>query len=269
MIYEITMNDRDTSKQKLGVVIDRRHICGAVVFSCQYRRKKIPTTINKLMSFIQKGHPSSSSDSKFFSIPPDRNAVMAAGHLSGVELDIMNVDLLKQDVALLWSYWDIIQAGDGYEKIARLCPYFVDAFIETLRVDDIEIHNNDSDWTYLPGMPNFPRAKWSDDNNPKWKKQYIDHLNKNLSNTLTALKDIGVISSLMIDMKTQLQKNILKIKEQLSKLEDIEDAPVHELLLPMLHDLYDEKVAKMQKFLPGYSYAQIFQYVLTMEKEVG
>lgn len=60
------------------------------------------------------------------------DAARTIGILSGQQMDVMDVTLLKEDVALIWAYWGVIHGGKEYEKIARLCPYFVDGFLEVI-----------------------------------------------------------------------------------------------------------------------------------------
>lgn len=260
LMYKIILNDTQEAKSRLGVVVDRAHIYGAIVFSCQFRQKKIPTTIARLMDSMSKGS----------------NMVgdaMAVGLLRGHEMDVMDVNLLKQDVALIWAYWGIIQGGEEYQKIARLCPYFVDGFLEVLdaykNTQFDHIHDDKADWTYFPGMPNnkpsAPKRFGAD--LTAWKPQYIRKLKEELPKVVAALQAAEGVSTIVgSDMQAQLNKNKREIEKKIRDLES-DDPEVHELLLPMLHDLYDEKVNEVHKFMDKYSWAQILQLMLTNESK--
>ena len=264
MMYEIILNDTQVAKSRLGIVVDRAHIYGAIVFSCQFRKKKIPTTIARLMDSISKG---STSNAELRS-----DAAIGFGLLSGQEMDVMDVSLLKKDVALIWAYWGIIQGGEEYQKIARLCPYFVDGFLEMLDAHNSShfnhIHDTNADWTYFPGMPNnkpsTPELFGAD--LTTWKPHYIGKLREELPKVVAALESAEGVSTIVgSDVQSQLKNTKQKIEKKIKELET-GVTEVHELLLPMLHDLYDEKIKTVQRFMKKYSWTQLLQVILTNEK---
>ena len=260
MMYEIILNNTDEAKSRIGIVVDRAHIYGAIVFSCRFRQKKIPTTIAQLMDSISKGSASG--------MTLHSDAVLGFGLLSGHEMDVMDVSLLKKDVALIWAYWGIIQGGEEYQKIARLCPYFVDGFLEILDAYNTShfkhIHDDYADWTYFPGMPNnkpsTPDMFGTD--LTAWKPHYISKLKDELPKVVAALESAQNVSTIVgSDVRSQLEKTKQKIEKKIQELET-GVAEVHELLLPMLHDLYDEKVNTVHQFMNKYSWAQLLQMIL-------
>ena len=183
LMYQIVLSDSDQAKAKLGIKLDKAHIYGAVIFSCQARNKKVPTILAQFFDRLSKG----STCVGFTS------CTLAMGLLSGHEMDVMDLNLLKQDVALIWAYWGIIQAGSAHEKIARLCPYFVDMFLELFDPDanlPDSLHDDDADWTFFPGMRNnrstTPNMFAPDPDD--WKERYVDHLKENLQNLIATLK---------------------------------------------------------------------------------
>lgn len=197
------------------------------------------------------------------------DAAFGLGILSGQQMDVMDVSLLKEDVALIWAYWGIIHGGEEYEKIARLCPYFVDGFLEVIDAYSSthfnHIHADDADWTYFPGMLNArsstPEMFGADVT--AWKPQYIGKLKEELPKVVAALELAEGVSTIVgSDVQSQIEMTKQKIEDKIRK---IETAEVHELLLPMLHDLYDEKVKPVKEYMEKYSWAQVLQLLLTKE----
>ena len=259
-IRDIILNDNNDSKTELGVNVDSIHVYGAVLFSCRYHNKKVPTLELRFVVELAK--------TNMFAAANVSDATVAMGLINNHELDVMDLDLLKQDVALLWAYWGIIQAGNEYEKIARLCPIFVDKFLESFRVNDIQFikhTSEDADWLHLPGMkkatPSTPHLFAIDIS--RWKDTYMERLREDISKANDALQLLGECSSLVCDTK-QLEESKEKNRKLLERVNG--DSQEHEFLLHMLHDYYDDEVNKLHEFMGGYEWAQVLQMVLTIER---
>lgn len=259
-ITKIVLNDDDESKKNLRVTVDRIHVYGAVLFSCKYHAKKVPTLQNV---FIQK-----LANGRLYTEANVSDATLAMGWIAGHDMDVMDKEILKQDVALLWAYWGIIQAGEKYEKIARLCPIFVEIFLQFFGSDNKhfkDLHTKDADWLHLPGMinaiPSTPDRFAIDTST--WKETYMKKLEDDISKANVALNSLSRCSSLVCDTK-QLQENKEKLQKLLQRINA--DSQEHEFLLHMLHDLYDDKVKNLYKIVQGYSWAQMFQMVLTIDE---
>ena len=200
-IRNIILNDDEGLKQTLGVNVNRIHVHGAVLFSCEYHDKKVPVGLNILMQGEAKRRLSS---------------------FDSHELDVMDLNLLEQDVALLWGYWGIIQAGDEYEKIARLCPIFVREFLklfgELFGVGGQHFEKldaEDADWRHLPGMrnaiPSTPNRFAT--NTSTWKDTYMERLRHEISKANDAWQTLEKCSSLICDAN-QLKESKEKICSQ-------------------------------------------------------
>lgn len=261
LIRQIVCADSDNAKARLGVPLDRVHVAGAVLHACRTRKKKVPTPI------LQFAHSATRGPSE---LPPCRlhsDACIAFGMLSGHELDVMDVELLKKDVALLWTYWELLRPGEESARLARLCPYFVDAFLLyfACRGEDEAareaLRDDRAAWTYLPGMrnnkPEFPGVFARDVND--WKPEYVAYLERELSR----LKEFAADSIPHVAQAT-LVSAIAANEKRIEGL-TCREHETHELLLYMLHDLYNDRVERVRPLLSRHSWSQLLHLALSFE----